>query len=246
MKAAADGPSNFRGTAGFPCRSKARHAFLEPPNKGKFFSGWGSRLSSVVCCGQSLRGETVIVNIFAVKAVAAGAIAVLAATSLVACSPGASSRLASAYRASHLCVLNATDTTILSVGEFAMRRTGESHPDPTGPLEPGATWCTNGYNSFQYGTTSPSDANVEIRFTDNYGDFMQFVVSNWEFTSPLMEYGRNKIDDTFDPGPDPWEIDVTIPKPNAANGQTGASHDYHLRRLDDTTYFIEWLITVRR
>jgi hypothetical protein len=144
-------------------------------------------------------------------------------------------------------VLNDTDKTIVSVGEFEMIRTGESHPDPTGPLEPGATWCTNGYNSFKQDIlTNPSDANVEIRFTNNYGDFMQFVVSNWALSSPIMEFGRDKIDDRFLPGFDPWEIDVTIPTANPVNQQVGPSHDYHLRRLDDTTYFIEWLITVRR
>ncbi len=189
------------------------------------------------------------------RAIAWGFIAIFAATSLAACAPGGSSsgstegtsREASAYRASRLCVLNDTDKTIMSVGEFEMIRTGESHPDPTGPLEPGATWCTNGYNSFkQDKLTSPSDASVEIRFTDNYGDFMQFVVSNWPLTSPIMEFGRDKVDDAFQPGPDPWEIDVTIPRANPVNQQVGPSHDYHLRRLDDTTYFIEWLITVRR
>ena len=187
-----------------------------------------------------------MVKISAAKAVAAAAIIVLASTTLVACSSGSTSREAGAYRASHLCVLNGTDTTIMSVGEFAMKRTGESHPDPTGPLEPGATWCTNGYNSFQFSTESPSDANVEIRFTDNYGDFMQFVVSNWELTSPMMEYGREQVEDSFQPGPEPWEKDVTLPAPNVLNPKTGPSHDYHLRRLDDTTNFKEWLITVRR
>ena len=188
-----------------------------------------------------------MVKISAAKAVAAAAIIVLASTTLVACSSGSTSREAGAYRASHLCVLNDADTTIMSVGEFAMKRTGESHPDPTGPLKPGATWCTNGYNAFKEDAfTSPSDANVEIRFTENYGDFMQFLVSNWALTSPIMEYGREQVEDRFQPGPEPWEKDVTLPEPNVLNPKTGPSHDYHLRRLDDTTNFKEWLITVRR
>ena len=184
-------------------------------------------------------------NISAAKAVTAGSIAVLAATTLVACSSGSTSREASAYRASHLCVLNGTDKTIMSVGEFEMTRTGESHPDPTGPLEPGATWCTNGYNSFRHGL-STYDASLEIRFSETEGDYSRFIVSNWDLTSPMMQFGQRAFDNDFQPGPEPWEKDVTIPNPNAANGQTGPSHDYHLRRLDDTTYFKEWLISVRR
>jgi hypothetical protein len=180
------------------------------------------------------------------KVIAAGAIAIVAATTLVACSAEVTSREASAYRASRLCVLKDTDKTIMSVGEYEMTRTGESHPDPTGPLEPGATWCTNGYNSFDLYPQNPSDANVEIRFTDNYGDFMQFLVNNWPLTSPIMQYGRDKIDGDFQPGPDPWEVDVTLPKANPVEQEDGPTHDSHLRRLDDTTYFIEWLITVRR
>jgi hypothetical protein len=189
------------------------------------------------------------------KAASAGLLTALVATTLVACSPAgnssvstesATTREASAYRASRLCVLNDTDTTIVSVGEFDMKRVGESHPDPTGPLEPGATWCTNGYNSFQLPPQSPSDANVEIRFTNNYGDFMQFLVSNWSLASPIMQYGRDMLNDKFQPGPEAWEKDVTLPKASPVNQEDGPTHDYHLRRLDDTTYFIEWLITVRR
>jgi hypothetical protein len=190
------------------------------------------------------------------KSVALGALTVISAASLAACASGGSTsgnqtatttREASAYRASHLCVLNDTDKTIMSVGEYEMTRTGESHPDPTGPLKPGATWCTNGYESFKYETNvSPYDANVEIKFAGTGGDFTRFLVSNWALTSPLMLFGQGTLNGDFQPGPDPWEIDVTYPDPNVLNPKTGPSHDYHLRRLDDTPYFKEWLVTVRR
>jgi hypothetical protein len=189
------------------------------------------------------------------RAIAWGSIAIFAATSLAACAPGGSSsgstegssREASAYRASRLCVLNDTDKTIMSVGEFDMKRTGESHPDPTGPLKPGATWCTNGYNSF---TSTSSDvyidATVEIKFTETGDDFTRFTVANWSIASPIMFYGQQKLDGTFEPGTDPWEVDVTYPAPDDSLSQTVPSHDFHLRRLDDTTNFKEWLVTVRR
>ena len=74
---------------------------------------------------------------------------------------------------------------------------------------------------------------------------MQFLVSNRRLTSPIMQYGRDKIDGDFQPGPDPWEVDVTLPKANPVEQGAGPTHDYHLRRLDDTTNFKEWLVTVR-
>ena len=186
---------------------------------------------------------------FVRKAVAAGAIAIVAATTLVACSAEVTSREASAYRASRLCVLNDTDKTIMSVGEYEMTRTGESHPDPTGPLKPGATWCTNGYNSFEDGNGETQDASVEIKFSEAGGDFTRFAVNNPGSGYPTMVYGQRTFDQVpFQPGfmNLPWETDVTVPDSNTYNPRTGPSHDYHMRRLDDTPDFKEWLITVRR
>jgi hypothetical protein len=183
------------------------------------------------------------------KAVAAGAIAIVAATTLVACSAEVTSREASAYRASRLCVLNDTDKTIMSVGEYEMTRTGESHPDPTGPLKPDATWCTNGYNSFEDSNGDTQDASVEIKFSEAGGDFTRFAVNNPGSGYPTMVYGQRTFDQGyFQPGfmNLPWEVDDTVPDSNTSNPRTGPSHDYHMRRLDDTPDFKEWLITVRR
>jgi hypothetical protein len=197
-------------------------------------------------------------KISSTKAVAAAAIIALALTTLSACSPGGTSaitpksegdREAAAYRASRLCVLNGTDKTILSVGEFEMSRKGETHPDPAGPLEPGATWCTNGYNSFTDSDGDTQDANVEIKYSDFGGDFTRFAVSNPGGGYPTMVYGQRTFNTGyFQPGYMglPWEADDTVPDSNTANPETGPSHDYHLRRLDDTPLFKEWLITVRR
>lgn len=196
-----------------------------------------------------------ITNLYRVAAGAA--LTVLALTTLSACSSGGSSaitpkeemdREAGAYRASRLCVLNGTDKTILSVGEFEMSRKGETHPDPTGPLKPGATWCTNGYNSFTDSFGDTQDASVEIRFAESGGDFARFAVSNPGGGYPVMEFGQETWDWLFTPGTEGmlWEEDITIPDPNSVYSKTGPAHDYHLRRLDDTPLFKEWLVTVKR
>ena len=191
------------------------------------------------------------------RAATGATLAILALTTLSACASGGTSvaipknevsREAGAYRASHLCVLNGTDKTILSVGEFAMSRQGETHPDPTGPLEPGDTWCTNGYNSFTDSFGDTQDASVEIKFSETGGDFARFAVSNPGGGYPVIEFGQETWDWTFTPGSDsaPWEMDTTIPDPNSVYSKTGPAHDYHLRRLDDTPIFKEWLVTVKR
>ena len=190
------------------------------------------------------------------KVVAAAAIAIFAMTTLVACASGVSSatatkdaigREAGAYRASHLCVLNGTDKTILSVGEFEMTRTGETRPDATGPLEPGATWCTNGYNAFTDSSGETMDASVEIMFAESGGDFTRFAVSNPGNGYPFIQFGQQTWDWTFTPGTydAPWEMDTTIPDQGPIYTKTGPAHDYHVRRLDDTPNFKEWLVTVR-
>ena len=187
--------------------------------------------------------------VFVRKAVAAGAIAIVAATTLVACSAEETSREAGAYRASRLCVLNDTDKTIMSVGEYEMTRTGESNPDPTGPLKPGATWCTNGYNSFTDRDGLTWDASVEVKYAETGGDYTRFAVSNPGDGFPTMVYGQQVFDQGYlQPGymGSPWEYDDTVPESDTSNPRTGPSHDYHLRRLDDTQYFKEWLVTVRR
>jgi hypothetical protein len=190
------------------------------------------------------------------RVVAAAAIAIFAMTTLVACASGVSSatatkdaigREAGAYRASHLCVLNGTDKTILSVGEFEMTRTGETHPDPTGSLKSGATWCTNGYNAFTDNFETTMDASVEIKFAESGGDFARFAVSNPGNGYPFIQFGQQTWDWLFYPGRnyDPWEIDTTIPDPEDSYSKTGPAHDYHIRRLDDTPNFKEWLVTVK-
>jgi hypothetical protein len=192
------------------------------------------------------------------KSVAPGALTVISAASLAACASGSSTdadqlgtttREASAYRASHLCVLNDTDKTIMSVGEYVMTRTGESHPDLTGPLKPGATWCTNGYNSFEDSNGDTQDASVEIKFSEAGGDFTRFAVNNPGSGYPKMVYGQRTFDQgSFMPGfmGLPWETDDTVPDNHTYNPRTGPSHDYHMRRLNDTPDFKEWLVTVRR
>jgi hypothetical protein len=191
----------------------------------------------------------------AIRAVASGALMIIAATSLAACSSvssvgdsseTATSREAGAYRASHLCVLNGTDKTIMSVGEYAdMQRTGDTHPDPTGPLEPGATWCTNGYNSFKDYNGTVVDASVQITFANTENDYVRFLVNNPGDGYPDMWLGQDEWHRWFQPGAngEDWEIDVTYPNENTTS--TSPKHDYHLRRLDDTTNFKEWLVTVR-
>ena len=190
------------------------------------------------------------------KTLSVGALVVIAVSSLTACASGrptdgdqagTTTREASAYRASHLCVLNGTDTTIMSIGEFGdMERTGDTHPDPTGPLAPGATWCTNGYESFKDYNGTVVDASVQITFANTEDDYVRFLVNNPRDGYPDMWLGQEEWHRWFQPGPlgDPWEIDVTYPNENTTS--TSPKHDYHLRRLDDTTNFKEWLVTVRR
>ena len=150
------------------------------------------------------------------------------------------SRDASA-RGSHLCILNDTGKTLPMVREFGPFATGDHHPDPAGPLAPGATWCTHGYNS--YTKQGRLDVTAEILFTDDGSEKSHWAASNiWSEGASLVydaESGDAAFNYRFTPAFSTWEVDSTIPKrqPN---------HEYHIRRLDDSEFFKEWLVTVRR
>ena len=150
------------------------------------------------------------------------------------------SREASA-RGSHLCILNETGKTLPMVREFGPFATGDHHPDPAGPLAPGATWCTHGYNS--YTKQGRLDVTAEILFTDDGSEKSHWAASNiWSEGASLVydaESGDAAFNYRFTPAFSTWEADSTIPKrqPN---------HEYHIRRLDDSEFFKEWLVTVRR
>lgn len=144
-------------------------------------------------------------------------------------------------RGSQLCILNGTDKTIPMVREMGPFRSGDHHPDPAGPLAPGAKWCTNGYN----GVTWPDmDVAAQILFDENGTDR-----SNWGAYNPWagdagIKWGNGDEDSltqfiiSFTPQIS-WETDATFPE------NTQPNHDYHIRRLDDTEFFKEWLVTVR-
>ena len=181
------------------------------------------------------------------RVTAAGALAVISVTPLAACSSSGAPREASAYRASHMCVLNGTDKAIMSVGEYEMTRLDVTHPDPTGPLDPGDTWCTDGYNAFKNEAGSTWDASVDVRFSDAPDDFARFLVRNGAFDYPTMWCGQVNRVILWTPGflGIEWERDVTIPAQGLGGVQTAPVHDFHLRRLDDTPDYKEWLVTVR-
>jgi hypothetical protein len=191
------------------------------------------------------------------KTVIAGVIGILASAGLVACTNNVSGPLSSdssqnddrqaSSLASRLCVLNGTDKTFLNIGESDLfTRVSETHPDPSGSLEPGATWCTNGFNSIALKRDGAVyDASVEITFTDAGDDFVSFWVLNRFIDPPQIRAGRTSYDIFFfEPwGAGSWETDVTIP--DWSGEAAYLYHDYHVRRLDDSEYFKEWLVTVR-
>ena len=142
------------------------------------------------------------------KTVVAGAVAIFAATSLVACSSGSSSsvsldstavRKASGYLPSRICVNNFSNQTIMFVGEFEMTRTGESHSDSSGPLASGGEWCTEGYNAFSDPTGMEADAIVEIKFSDTKGDFVRIAARNGYLWDPYITYGQEVLNNAFVP-----------------------------------------------
>jgi hypothetical protein len=140
---------------------------------------------------------------------------------------------------SELCILNDTPKTIHWVGELGPYKTGDHHPDAAGPLAPGAKWCTNGYNAY----SSEIDVAAQIIFTQDGSDRSNWGAFNGWFGGQILRYSVGD-QDLFSHGSFEaiwtWETDVTRPEFSQPN------HDYHLRRLDDTEFFKEWLVTVRR
>ena len=140
---------------------------------------------------------------------------------------------------SELCILNDTPKTIHWVGELGPYKNGDHHPDAAGPLAPGAKWCTNGYNAY----TFELDVAAQIVFTRDGSDKSSWGADNNWFGQQLVRYtyanGDVGIGTTFE-ALWSWERDVTLPEFSQPN------HDYHIRRLDDTEFFKEWLVTVRR
>ena len=158
----------------------------------------------------------------------------------------ASASREAALRASHLCILNGTDKTIPMIRELEPFNNDDHHPDPAGPLAPGEKWCTNGYSSYgSNATKNYFDVTAQILFAPGGSDLSNWGVNNDFLAWPAARYGTGEDstpfpeENTFETRTS-WETDVTLPK-NSTH-----SHDYHIRRLDDTEFFKEWLITVRR
>jgi hypothetical protein len=151
-----------------------------------------------------------------------------------------SSTREASIRASRLCIVNATTSAFPMVREFGPFQNGDHHPDPEGPLKPGATWCTSGYNSYSE-DNEPQDATAEILFTTDGSDEVVWGVDNSWYFYPIISWGtRAKAFEKFQDTEHTWEWDLTYPKDSQPN------HDYHIRRLDDSENNIEWQITVRR
>jgi hypothetical protein len=147
-------------------------------------------------------------------------------------------------RASRLCFLNDTTKTIAMVKEWGTFNTGDHHPDPEGPLPPGKTWCTNGFDS---GGKNPeiTDATAQLIFNSDGTDAIAWGVFNSWLYSPKIfwDYANTNLSyltyhHQADTG---WEFDLTFPYDSSGLRQ----HDYHVRRLDDSEFFIEWLVTIR-
>jgi hypothetical protein len=183
-------------------------------------------------------------------ALAAAGIALASAGLLTGCATPASEPVAStetasreaAPRGSRLCILNETKKTFPLVRERGPFDNGDHQADPPGPLAPGKTWCTSGYNS--YSANGSFDATAEIQFTRDGSEQVYWAVDNPWLTDPVISWGSAlgggfvSRYDTFDGNP--WETDEVYPKDAQPN------HDYHIRRLDDSEFFKEWLVTVRR
>ena len=180
-------------------------------------------------------------------ALAAAGIALASAGLLTGCAIPASEPVAStetasreaSLLASRLCILNDTTKTLPMVREFGPFENSDHHPDPEGPLKPGKTWCTNGYNS-----TSGfynADATAEILFTEDGSDQIAFGVINPWMYYPIIYWGSGPQGFSNDWDTEhAWERDLTYPD------KSQPQHSYHIRRLDDSEFFKEWLVTVRR
>ena len=148
--------------------------------------------------------------------------------------------------ASRMCILNDTGKTIPMIRELGPYINGDHHPDPEGPLAPGATWCTNGYDSYSNSVRIKHalDVTAQILFTSDGKDRANWGASNESIGSPFVIFDAGVESDPFltrrifDTG-FVWETNVTMPLYSQPN------HDYHIRRLDDSEFFKEWLITVR-
>ena len=142
-------------------------------------------------------------------------------------------------RGSRLCILNDTVKTIPMIRERGPFINGDHHPDPFGPLAPGATWCTNGYSSFNADWIQ--DATADILFTPDGSDHVYWGVDNSWALPAEISWGRERFGflNHFAPEGSVWEVDLTYPQ------DALVEHRYHVRRLDDTEFFKEWLVTVR-
>ncbi len=144
-------------------------------------------------------------------------------------------------RGSRLCILNETTKTFPLVRERGPFDNGDHQADPEGPLAPGETWCTSGYDS--YSADDRQDATAEIQFTADGSEQVYWGVLNPWLLDPMISWGWQKgggfVHEYDTEDGNPWETDVVFPK------NSEPRHDYHIRRLDDTEFFKEWLVTVR-
>jgi hypothetical protein len=140
---------------------------------------------------------------------------------------------------SRLCILNDTGKTIPMIRERGPFKNADHHADPAGPLAPGATWCTNGYNSFNADWIQ--DATADILFTADGSDHVFWGVDNSWAAPAEISWGRELYGflNHFSPEGIEWETDLTYPQ------DALVEHRYHIRRLDDSEFFKEWLVTVR-
>jgi hypothetical protein len=157
----------------------------------------------------------------------------------VAPSSSSSTTREATIRASRLCFLNDTKTTIARVEEWGTFVTGDHHPDPAGPLPPGKTWCTNGYNSVK-DDVNTYDVSAKLKFSNDDSDVSTWEVMNPWFGSPRITWGSTQPHHTHYADLE-WEFDLTFPDDSSGLRQ----HDYHIRRLDDSEFFAEWLVTIR-
>jgi hypothetical protein len=89
------------------------------------------------------------------------------------------------------------------------------------------------------------DVTAQILFTADGTDRSNWGASNESIGSPLVIFDSGAQSDPFltrrlFSTDVQWETDVTMPQYSQPN------HEYHIRRLDDSEFFKEWLITVRR
>jgi len=149
-------------------------------------------------------------------------------------------------RGSRLCIVNGTTQTIPMVRERGPFVNGDHHPNPEGPLAPEATWCTAGYNSWtDNGLTK--DIGAEILYQSDGSDRVFWAALNSAIAAPVIQWAQIATPDDVDNlgwriqtfyG---WEEDLTYPL-----GRDTPSHDYHIRRLNDSEYYKEYVVTVRR